>query len=90
MAIVAAPAIAQDTPADVTAACATASNMPQALCACIGERSAHALSAEQRAFTVAALNGDDAETARLRATMDPMALVEAATFIRTSPSTCVR
>ena len=90
LAIVAAPALAQDRPADVTAACATGSNMPQALCACIGERSANELSAEQRAFTVAALHGNDAETARLRAIMEPMALVEAATFIRTSPSTCAR
>ena len=64
--------------------------MPQALCTCIGERSASELSAEQRAFIVAALNGNDAETARLRAVMEPMAPVDAATFMRTSPSTCAR
>ena len=83
-----APAIAQDTPADVQAACATLQNMPEAICACIGERSANELSADQRAFYVAALDGDDAETARLRGTMEPMALIGVVTFMRTSPAAC--
>jgi hypothetical protein len=90
LAMVVAPAMAQDTPADVQAACATLQNMPEAICACIAERSANELSADQRAFYVAALNGDDAETARLRTSMAPQALIGAVTFIRTSPADCAR
>jgi hypothetical protein len=86
--VLAAPALAQDTPADVEAACTAGSNLPAALCACIGERSADELSADQRSFYVATLNGNDSETTRLRGSMDATALIGAVTFLRTAPAAC--
>lgn len=90
LATAAAPATAQDAPADVQAACTASSNLPDTICACIAERSADQLSADQRAFYVAALNGNDPETARLRGSLPPMDLIGAVTFIRTSPTECAR
>jgi hypothetical protein len=52
----AAPATAQDAPADVRTACTASSNLSDTICACVAQRSADRLSADQRAFYVAALD----------------------------------
>lgn len=78
---------AQDTTEDVTAACLASSNMPQAICDCIGQRSTD-LSPDQRGFYVATLNGDAAETERLRGVLEFAELSEVITFVRTSPTEC--
>lgn len=75
------------TPEEVTAGCEAGSNLPADLCACVGEDSA-SLSEEQRAFYVAALNKDEAETTRLRLAMSPNDLIDIVTFMRTSPAAC--
>jgi len=81
-------AVAQDTQEDVTAACQSGTNMPQAVCECIGEESED-LTPEQRAFYVATLSNDEAETARLRGELEFSELAEVTTFFRTAPAGCV-
>lgn len=80
-------AAAQDTPTDVAAACLANSNMPQAICDCVGASSAE-LTPDQRAFYVAALDGNDAETARLRGVMGLEEITGIATFMRDAPADC--
>ncbi len=75
------------TPEEVTSACEAGSSLPTNLCACVGEDSA-SLSDEQRAFYVAAMNKDEAETTRLRLAMSPNDLIDIVTFMRTSPAEC--
>ncbi|MEM7442279.1 MAG: hypothetical protein AAF414_02995 [Pseudomonadota bacterium] len=82
-------AVAQDTPEDVSAACAAASNLPAAVCDCVGEDSTD-LTGDQRAFYVAALEGNDAETARLRGAMSVDEIAGIATFMRVAPANCVQ
>ncbi len=79
---------AQDSTGDVAKACEDNSNSPPGLCECVGERSGE-LSSDQRAFYVAAMNQNDAETTRLRGVLSPMELIDVATFMRTSPVDCV-
>jgi hypothetical protein len=80
-------ATAQDTTADVTAACTAGSNMPPAICDCIGE-SSEEMMPDQRAFYVATLTGNDAETDRLRGAMEFAQLSEVIAFMRDAPANC--
>lgn len=80
-------AAAQNAPADVAAACTEQTNAPPALCECVGDSSAE-LSPDQRAFYVASLVGNDAETTRLRTVLGFDQLTEVVTFIRTAPADC--
>ncbi|MEQ8653579.1 MAG: hypothetical protein RIC87_14035 [Kiloniellales bacterium] len=75
------------SPDDVAEACGAGTNLPEPLCACIGEESAD-LSDDQRAFYVASVNKDEAETTRLRLAMSPNDLIAVVTFMRTSPTEC--
>ncbi len=83
-----ATAIAQDSTEDVAIACEENSTSPEGLCDCVGERSAE-LTEDQRAFYVAAMNKNDAETTRLRGVLSPNELIDVATFMRVSPMECV-
>ncbi|MEO1226220.1 MAG: hypothetical protein AAFX92_18520 [Pseudomonadota bacterium] len=80
-------AAAQDTPEEVAAACLANSNMPEDLCDCVGASSLD-LTSDQRAFYIAALNGNDAETARLRGVMSFDEITGIATFMRDAPADC--
>lgn len=80
-------ATAQDTTEDVTAACLAGSNMPQAICDCVGENSAE-FQPEQRAFYVASLTGESAEAERLRGELEFIQLSQITTFMRTAPADC--
>ncbi len=80
-------ATAQDTPEEVAAACSANSNAPEDLCDCVGVSSVD-LTADQRAFYIAALNGNDAETARLRGVMGFDEITGIAAFMRDAPADC--
>ncbi|WP_417602006.1 hypothetical protein [Pararhodobacter oceanensis] len=72
----------------VATACGTGSNMPAALCTCIGTQASAELNAEQQAFVIAAFAGDDAEAQRLRGVVPPLELAAAAMFMVNAPRDC--
>jgi len=88
IAVGSAPASANDTPEDVAIACEENSNSPEGVCECVGAQSAE-LTEDQRAFYVAAMNKNDAETTRLRGVIPPMELIDVATFMRVAPTDCL-
>ena len=83
------PAIAGDA-LTVSEACSRSSNIPPAICICLGETAEAELSEIQRAFVIAVLNENEAETLRLRGVIPPVEMVAAAMFMVNAPAECVR
>lgn len=87
LSLLAGPALA-DMSDDIGAACMTASNIPDAVCTCVGARAAEELTADEQAFVLASLT-EDLETAdALRATMPADSLTRASVFLINAPATC--
>ena len=76
------------TAEDVAQACSAGSNLPEAVCACVGEMAADELSDTQRQWYVLAMGGETDAAAALAAQMSPGDTIDAATFLRTSPADC--
>lgn len=72
----------------VGTACGAATNLPTKICECVDDRAEAELDDDQRAFVVAMLMGDDAETARLRGQLSASAMIDAATFVTDAPADC--
>ncbi|MCB9957561.1 MAG: hypothetical protein H6843_03000 [Rhodospirillaceae bacterium] len=89
VALAPAPASAQSA-ADAAAACSAGSNLPEAVCACVGERAADQLNDTQRQWYIHAASGDSDAAQALLGSMSPTETIEAATFARTAPVDCVR
>jgi hypothetical protein len=83
-------AMAETTAADVEAACNAASNLPAAVCTCMGERAMTELNDAQRTLLVAGFNGNEALAASTRATMPPMDMIGMANFATDTPMACMR
>lgn len=88
-ALVPAPAFAQSAD-DAAAACSAGSNLPEAVCACVGERAANQLNDTQRQWYIHAASGDSDAAQALLGSMSPAETIDAATFARTAPVDCVR
>jgi len=74
----------------VSTACANGTNMPAAICTCVGDQAAGDLSADQQAFVIAAFNANQAEATRLRGVLSGGDLVQAATFMASTPQNCMQ
>lgn len=73
----------------ITDACAESTNMPRAICECLGERAKSDLNDNERAFVLATLREDDGETARLRGKLGLEGAMKAGMFM-TNAATCAR
>jgi len=69
--------------------CSQQLNLGAEGCACVAEKSDE-LSAKERAFVLASLQGDDAEATSLRASMAPDEAMRAAMFLVNAPAACAR
>lgn len=76
--------------ADAAAACGAESNLPEAVCACVGERSETELTDTQRQWYIHAMTGDSDQAQALLASMSATEIAGAATFARTAPMECAR
>ena len=81
---------AAQTAADVAAACSGGSNLPEAICACIGDRAAAELTETQRQWYIAALGDQDTAAEAALAAMSGTEAIDVATFLRTSPADCAQ
>ena len=83
------PAAAQSA-ADAAAACSAGTNLPEAVCACVGERAADELNDTQRQWYIHAAGGETDAAQALLGSMSASEIADAATFARTAPMECVR
>lgn len=70
-------------------ACASSTNMPQAVCACLGERAKADLTADERAFVLATLREEDENIEELRGKLGFEGAMKAGMFM-TNAATCAR
>lgn len=68
-------------------ACATSTNMPKAVCTCLGERAKADLSKDERAFVLATLRKETEDIAELRDKLGFEGAMKAGMFM-TSAATC--
>ena len=73
---------------ELASICRTSSDMPGEICDCIADRAGETLSPEQIDFVIAAINEDEAATARLRGQMDFAEMTEAGMFMVSGPQVC--
>jgi hypothetical protein len=66
---------------DIAAACEKSTNMGPAICDCLGRKANQDLSGDERAFVVAALTENEAETTRLRSELSLESAMKAGMFM---------
>jgi hypothetical protein len=76
------------SPEVIEAECHAQLNMPPGACACIGRTAGDELTADEQAFVVAAITGDETASAELRSRMSLDALTKAAMFMANTPARC--
>ena len=82
-------ALAQRTAEEVANACAGAFTLPDGTCDCIGDRSLDALNDAQRDWYVLSVTGQSDAAEAVVGQMSVQEVMDAATFLRTSPVDCV-
>lgn len=73
---------------EFTAACLSASNMNEAMCRCVSRRATANLTDRSRAFLIAMLSEDAAESTRLRMEMTMPEITESGMFMVNSATDC--
>jgi hypothetical protein len=68
--------------------CQTTTNMPAAVCDCVGQKAATDLSPEARAFLVASMDKREEEAATLRGKLSLEETMKAGMFFATAPASC--
>jgi hypothetical protein len=68
--------------------CQTQLNMPDAVCACIGERAESELNPKQQELVVSMITKDQAASARLRGEMTVAEMTQAASWMVNTPKRC--
>lgn len=76
--------------AAIEARCNQSLNLPAEICACMGAKSVSDLNDGERTFLLAMMQEDTGAADALRPTMPPGEIINAATFLRTSPVDCAR